>query len=43
MRLFFFLSVRTLTVLMAGQLVNGKLDSIRKEAVMDNSSYYPGI
>jgi hypothetical protein len=36
-------SVTTLTVLMAKQLVNGKLDRIWKEAVMDNSSYYPGI
>jgi hypothetical protein len=28
---------------MAEQLVNGKLDRIWKEAVMDNSSYFPSI
>jgi len=43
MRLFFVFFVRTLSVLMAKQLVNGKLDRIWKEAAMDNSSYFPSI
>jgi len=43
MRLFFVFSVRTLTALMAEQLVSGALYRIWKDAVMDSSSYYPGI
>ena len=43
MRLFFVFSVRTLRTLMAEQLANCELDRIWNEAVMDNSSYYPGV